>query len=89
MLIFAIDSEVLFQSLVCLFSLSITLGMISRSEVKLHFECSSEGPEEVGYEFRATIGSDLAWNTMLRENMENEWLRELLRRNGVMSRNEE
>jgi len=33
MLVVAIDSEVLFQSLISLFSLSITFGMISGSEV--------------------------------------------------------
>src|SRR5882724_1043163 len=69
LLVVAIDSEVLFQSLISLFSLSITFGMISRSEVKLHVQCSSKGPEEVGHEFRTTIGSDMAWDTMLGKDM--------------------
>ena len=36
LLIVAIDLEVLFQGLVHVFSLSVTLGMITRGEVKLH-----------------------------------------------------
>jgi len=39
--------------------------MISRSEVKLHVQRSSKGPEEVGYEFRTMIGSDVARDTVL------------------------
>ena len=72
MLVVAIDSEVLFQSLISLFGLSITFGMISRSEMEFHVQCGSEGPEEVGYKFRAMIRSDVAWNAMLGENVENE-----------------
>ena len=69
MLVVAIDSEVLFQSLISLFSLSITFGMISGSEVKLHVQCSSKGLEEVGYKFHTVIGSDMAWDTMLGKDM--------------------
>src|SRR5882724_7947987 len=54
----AIDSEVLFQSLISSFSLSITFRMISGSEVKLHVQCFSKGLEEVGYEFCTMIRSD-------------------------------
>ena len=71
-LVVAIDSEVLFQSLNSLFGLSVTFGMISGSEMKFHVQCGSEGPEEVGNKFRATIGGDVAWNTMLGEDVENE-----------------
>jgi len=51
--------RVLFQSLISLFGLSITFRMISRSEVKLHVQCSSEGLEEVGYEF--CTASEVTW----------------------------
>jgi len=61
----AIDSELLFQSLISSFGLSITFRMISGSEVKLHVQCSSEGPEEVGYKFHTVTGSDMARDTML------------------------
>jgi len=42
--------------------------MISRSEIKLHVQCSSEGPE-VGYKFHIAIGSDMAWDAVLGEDM--------------------
>src|SRR5882724_6870497 len=74
LLVVTIDSEVLFQSLISSFGLSITFGVISRSEVKLHVQRSSEGPEEVGYEFCTTIGGDMARDTVLGEDMENEEL---------------
>ena len=74
MLVVAIDSEVLFQSLVCSFGLSITFGMISGGEVELHVQCSSERMEEVGYEFCTAIGSDMARDTVLGKDMENEEL---------------
>jgi len=45
--------------------------MVSGSEMKFHVQCGSR-PEEVGYEFHAVIGSDMAWNAMLGENVENE-----------------
>ena len=56
-------------SLISLFGLSLTFRMISRSEVKFHVQCGSEGPEEVGYEFHTMIESDVAWDTMLGEDM--------------------
>jgi len=68
-LVVAIDLEILFQSLIGSFSLSITFRMISRSEVKLHVQCSSEVPEEVGYKFCTVIESDVARNTMLGKDM--------------------
>ena len=76
------------QSLISLFSLSITFGMITRSEVELHVQCSSKGLEEVGYEFHATLGSDMAWDTMLGKYVENEQLHKLCRHNGVVSQDE-
>jgi len=46
--------------------------MVSGSEMKFHVQCGSEGPEEVIYKFCVVIGSDMAWNTMLGEDVENE-----------------
>ena len=45
--------------------LSITFRMISRREVKLHVQCGSEGPEEVGYKFHTVIGSGVTGDTVL------------------------
>ena len=70
LLVVAIDLEVLFQSLLSLFSLSITFRIISGSGVKLHVQCISEGLEEVRYEFHTAIRSDVTGDTMLGENME-------------------
>jgi len=61
--------RVLFQSLISSFSLSITFGMISGSEVNLHVQHSSKAPEEVEYEFHTMIGSNVAWDTVLGEDM--------------------
>jgi len=43
--------------------------MISGSEVKLHVQCNSKGPEEVGYKFCTAIRSDMGWDTMLGKDM--------------------
>ena len=39
--------------------------------------------------FRSAVGSDMAWNSVLGEEVENEELCRLLRCNHVVSRNEE
>ena len=46
--------------------------MITRSEVKLHFKCFSEGSEKVGDEFGAVVRGDMFWNTVLGEHVHNE-----------------
>jgi len=43
--------------------------MISGSEVKLHVQCRSKGMEEVGYESHAVIRSDMAWDTVIGEEV--------------------
>ena len=63
--------------------------MISGSEVQFHVQSNSERAEEMGNEFRSTIGSDVAWNSVLGEDMKNEELCKLLRCDHVMSQNEE
>ena len=72
-----------------MFSLSITFRMITRSEMQLHVQSDSERVEEMGDEFGSAIRSDVAWNSMLGEDMKNEELCRLLRRDRVMSWNEE
>ena len=46
--------------------------MITRSEVKLHVKCFSEGTEKAGDEFGAMVGSDMFQNTMLGGHVHNE-----------------
>src|SRR5882724_4711183 len=67
LLVVAIDSEVLFQSLVCSFGLPITFRMIPGCEVKFHVKCSSKGSEEMGHKLCSSIRSDVARDTMLGE----------------------
>ena len=43
----------------------------------------------MGDEFGPTVGSDVAWDSVLGEDMKNKELCKLLRRDGVMSWNEE
>ena len=43
----------------------------------------------MGNEFGSAIGSNVAWDSMLGEDVKNKELCELLRRNRVVSRNEE
>ena len=43
----------------------------------------------MGDEFGSTVGSDVAWDSVLGEDVKNEELCKLLRRNCVVSRNEE
>ena len=43
----------------------------------------------MGDEFGSTVGSDVAWNSVLGEDVKNKELCKLLRHNRVVSRNEE
>jgi len=72
LLIIAIDSNVLFQGLICSFSLSVSFGVITRGEVELHIQSCSERLEEVGYKLGASVGSNVRQDTIFRENMHNE-----------------
>ena len=47
LLVIAVDSDVLFQSLISSFGLSITFRMITQGEMKLHVETETERSEEV------------------------------------------
>jgi len=71
LLIIAIDSNVLFQGLICLFGLSVGFRMITRGEMELHIQSCSKRLEEVGYKLGALVGGNVRRNTMFRENMHN------------------
>ena len=63
MLVVAIDSEILLRSdLFIQFDHRLWDDI---QEMKFHVECSSEGLEEVRYEFGSAVRSDMAWDTML------------------------
>ena len=63
--------------------------MIAGSEMQLHVQSDSEGLEEMGDKFRSVIGSDMAWDSVLGEDVKNEELCKLLRCDHIMCRNEE
>ena len=46
--------------------------MVSGSEMKLHVEHDSKGLKEVQDELRSSIGSDMAWDTVFGEDVENK-----------------
>ena len=62
--------------------------MISGSEMQFHVQGDSERVEEMGNEFRSAVGSDMAWNSVLGEDVKNEELCKLLRCDHVVSQNE-
>ena len=59
LLIIAVNPDVLFQSLICVFSLSVAFRMVTGGEVKLHIESFSERPEEMQDELHSTVGGDM------------------------------
>ena len=69
LLVVAVDSDVLFQSLISSFSLSITFRVITRGKMKLHVETETERSEEVRDEFGTSVRSDMARDTVLRKDM--------------------
>jgi len=72
LLIVAIDLNVLFQGLICSFSLSVGFGVITRGEMELHIQSYSKRLEEVGYKLGALVGSNVRPNTMFKEYMYNK-----------------
>ncbi len=67
-----IDADVLFQGLICTFSLSVGLQMVSKSEVKFTVKDFSKGVRGLGDKLRTAVRSDVVRNAMFRENMNNE-----------------
>ena len=87
LLIVAINSEVLLQCLVRAFCLSISFGVMSGREMKLHVQGFSQGSEEVRNELGTTIGSDVGRYSMLGKHVKDEELGELSGGDGVVRRN--
>jgi len=70
LLIVAVNLDVLFQCLICVFGLSVAFRVVSRGEMKPHVESFSERPEEVRDELRAVVGGDMGWNSVFGEHVE-------------------
>jgi hypothetical protein len=62
--------------------------VISGSEVELHIQGLSEGPEKMGNELRTAIRSDMRRNAMFGKYVEDKKFSELDGSDGVMSWNE-
>ena len=89
LLVVAVGAEILFQSLVRAFGLTIAFGVISGGEVESDVEGFGEGTEEVGDELRSAIGGDMGRSSVLGEHVEYEEFSKLRRVDGVMSGDEE
>src|SRR3984957_802070 len=88
LLVVAVHTQILFQSLICSFSLPIAFRVISGSEVKLHIQSLSERSEEVGNELGSTVGRDMSGNSVLGKHMDYEELGKLCGRDSVVGCNE-
>ena len=89
LLVVAVGAEILFQSLVRAFGLTIAFGVISGGEVESDVEGFGKGMEEVGDELRSAIGGDMGRSSVLGEHMEYEEFSKLRRVDGVMSGDED
>ena len=69
LLVVAVGAEILFQSLVRAFGLTIAFGVISGGEDEAHVQDFSERVEEVGDKLGDLVGG---WNSMLGEDVEEE-----------------
>ena len=72
LLIVAVNSEVLLESLVSTFRLSVGFWVVSGGEVQVHAESLAQSAEESRDELQATIGGDMRRSSMLGEDMNNE-----------------
>ena len=56
--------------------------------MQFHVQSDSKRAEKMGNEFGSAVRSDMAWNSMLGEDVKNKELCKLLSHNRIMSRNE-
>jgi hypothetical protein len=64
--------EVPFECLIELFSLSISFRMIAQGEVNLHVQCLPEGLEEAGNKLGSMVASNMQWDSVLGEYIDDE-----------------
>ncbi|KXN88025.1 hypothetical protein AN958_07408, partial [Leucoagaricus sp. SymC.cos] len=88
LLIVTIDSEILLQSLVSTFCLTVTFRVITGGKMQLHIQCFTKRSEEVRNKLRASVRGNMSGDSMLRKDMENEQAGQIGGSNGVMSRDE-
>jgi len=88
LLVVAVDSEILFESLVHPLGLTISFWVIARGEMQGHSECFSERAEEVGDELQTSVGGDMGGYSMFGKHVHNKELGKLRGGDGVVGRNE-
>jgi hypothetical protein len=72
LLVVAEYTEVLLECLIESFSLSISFRMIARGEVNLHVQRLSKGSEEAGNKLGSIVASNMRWDSVLGEYMDDE-----------------
>jgi len=88
LLVVTVDSEVLFESLVHLLSLTISFWVITRGEMQGHSKCFSERVEEMGDELRTSVGGDMGGYSVFGKHVCDKELGKLRGSDGVVGRNE-
>ncbi|KXN87857.1 hypothetical protein AN958_07866 [Leucoagaricus sp. SymC.cos] len=88
LLVITIDLEILLQSLVSTFRLTVTFWVVTRGKMQLHIQCFTKQSEEVQNELGASVRGNMSGDSMLRKDMENEQAGQIGGSNGVMSRDE-
>ena len=79
----------MFQSLIGVFSQSVTFQVISRGAVEWSVQGFTQGLEEVGDKLQTSIRGDMGQNSMLGEYMEDKEMGELSGGDSIMSWNED
>jgi len=72
LLVVAKYSEVLLESLIESFSLSVSFQMVAQGEVNLHIQHLSEGLEEAGDKLGSAVAGDMRQDSVVGEYVDNE-----------------
>lgn len=89
LLIVAVAADVLFQCLIRTLRLTISFRVITRSEMEDHPQGDSETSEEAGDEFGAPVVSNMSWDTVLGEDVNDEEFGKFLRGDSAVAGNED
>ena len=88
LLIRAVDADILFNSLIHTFRLTVSLRMITGSIMDLHIEKFAQRPEEGSNEFGAPVTRNMCRNTVFGKDVNKEKASELRRIDMGIARNE-
>jgi len=88
LLVVTVDSEILFECLVCPLGLTISFWEIARGEMKGNSESFSERAEEVGDELRTSVRGDMGGYSVFGKHVCDKELGKLRGGDGVVGWNE-